>query len=164
MHWYHYRNTAGLLPKEAFEVRIHFDWIVWWSVVMHYLLWQRQFSMMCLLFSDMLAYGCTRLEIGVQSVYEDVARDTNRCAGNCVSRVATLLNSYERPTVDKAQPKCLIFVSQGSHCSRCHGIISNGKRRRFQGRHSHDAWPSERWPGTRHWPVYCKNNTLKYKH
>ena len=24
-------------------------------------------------------YGCTRLEIGVQSVYEDVARDTNRC-------------------------------------------------------------------------------------
>ncbi|XP_029966606.1 elongator complex protein 3 [Salarias fasciatus] len=28
--------------------------------------------------SDMLGYGCTRLEIGVQSVYEDVARDTNR--------------------------------------------------------------------------------------
>ncbi|XP_062927627.1 elongator complex protein 3 [Mobula hypostoma] len=28
--------------------------------------------------SDMLHYGCTRLEIGVQSVYEDVARDTNR--------------------------------------------------------------------------------------
>lgn len=28
--------------------------------------------------SSMLAYGCTRLEIGVQSVYEDVARDTNR--------------------------------------------------------------------------------------
>ena len=27
----------------------------------------------------MLEYGCTRLEIGVQSVYEDVARDTNRC-------------------------------------------------------------------------------------
>ncbi|GAB5570343.1 elongator complex protein 3 isoform X2 [Prionailurus iriomotensis] len=27
---------------------------------------------------DMLTYGCTRLEIGVQSVYEDVARDTNR--------------------------------------------------------------------------------------
>ena len=26
----------------------------------------------------MLMYGCTRLEIGVQSVYEDVARDTNR--------------------------------------------------------------------------------------
>ena len=26
----------------------------------------------------MLKYGCTRLEIGVQSVYEDVARDTNR--------------------------------------------------------------------------------------
>lgn len=28
--------------------------------------------------SSMLMYGCTRLEIGVQSVYEDVARDTNR--------------------------------------------------------------------------------------
>ncbi|KAI3387091.1 hypothetical protein SNEBB_006793 [Seison nebaliae] len=28
--------------------------------------------------SDMLIYGCTRLEIGVQSIYEDVARDTNR--------------------------------------------------------------------------------------
>lgn len=28
--------------------------------------------------SDMLKYGCTRLEIGVQLVYEDVARDTNR--------------------------------------------------------------------------------------
>ena len=28
--------------------------------------------------SCMLAYGCTRLEIGVQSIYEDVARDTNR--------------------------------------------------------------------------------------
>lgn len=29
-------------------------------------------------FSEMLSYGCTRLEVGVQSVYEDVARDTNR--------------------------------------------------------------------------------------
>ncbi|KAH8829204.1 histone acetyltransferase ELP3 [Flagelloscypha sp. PMI_526] len=28
--------------------------------------------------SQMLRYGCTRLEIGVQSVYEDVARDSNR--------------------------------------------------------------------------------------
>lgn len=27
---------------------------------------------------QMLRYGCTRLEIGVQSIYEDVARDTNR--------------------------------------------------------------------------------------
>ena len=30
--------------------------------------------------SSMLTYGCTRLEIGVQSVFEDVARDTNRYA------------------------------------------------------------------------------------
>jgi len=28
--------------------------------------------------ADMLLYGCTRIEIGVQSVYEDVAKDTNR--------------------------------------------------------------------------------------
>ncbi|XP_017785292.1 PREDICTED: elongator complex protein 3 [Nicrophorus vespilloides] len=35
--------------------------------------------------SDMLNYGCTRLEIGVQSVYEDVARDTNR--GHTVAEV-----------------------------------------------------------------------------
>ncbi|KAF2860940.1 ELP3 family histone acetyltransferase [Piedraia hortae CBS 480.64] len=35
--------------------------------------------------SDMLRYGCTRLEIGVQSLYEDVARDTNR--GHTVTAV-----------------------------------------------------------------------------
>eukprot|EP01026_Neomeris_dumetosa_P077693 TRINITY_DN8389_c1_g1_i3.p1 TRINITY_DN8389_c1_g1~~TRINITY_DN8389_c1_g1_i3.p1 ORF type:complete len:563 (-),score=68.16 TRINITY_DN8389_c1_g1_i3:309-1997(-) len=28
--------------------------------------------------AQMLQYGCTRLEIGLQSIYEDVARDTNR--------------------------------------------------------------------------------------
>jgi len=28
--------------------------------------------------NDLLAYGCTRLEVGVQSIYEDVARNTNR--------------------------------------------------------------------------------------
>ena len=33
----------------------------------------------------MLQYGCTRLEIGLQSVYEDVARDTNR--GHTVAAV-----------------------------------------------------------------------------
>ena len=27
---------------------------------------------------DMLSYGCTRLEVGIQSIYEDVAKDTNR--------------------------------------------------------------------------------------
>ncbi|KAI3428707.1 hypothetical protein D9Q98_007531 [Chlorella vulgaris] len=35
--------------------------------------------------SHMLAYGCTRLEIGLQSTYEDVARDTNR--GHTVAAV-----------------------------------------------------------------------------
>lgn len=33
----------------------------------------------------MLSYGCTRLEIGLQSIYEDVARDTNR--GHSVAAV-----------------------------------------------------------------------------
>uniref|UniRef100_A0A0A9Y013 Elongator complex protein 3 n=1 Tax=Lygus hesperus TaxID=30085 RepID=A0A0A9Y013_LYGHE len=40
--------------------------------------------------SDMLRYGCTRLEIGVQSVYEDVARDTNR--GHTVRAVCESFN------------------------------------------------------------------------
>ncbi|CAI4212875.1 unnamed protein product [Parascedosporium putredinis] len=36
--------------------------------------------------TSMLRYGCTRLEVGVQSLYEDVARDTNR--GHTVAAVA----------------------------------------------------------------------------
>ncbi|RVE41643.1 hypothetical protein evm_013706 [Chilo suppressalis] len=43
--------------------------------------------------NKMLLYGCTRIEIGVQSVYEDVARDTNRghtvesvCESFCLSK------------------------------------------------------------------------------
>ena len=35
--------------------------------------------------SEMLGYGCTRIEIGVQSVYESVARETNR--GHTVASV-----------------------------------------------------------------------------
>lgn len=35
--------------------------------------------------SEMLSYGCTRIEIGVQSIFEDVARDTNR--GHTVAAV-----------------------------------------------------------------------------
>ena len=38
----------------------------------------------------MLSYGCTRIEIGVQSVYEDVAKDTNR--GHTVEAVC---NSFQ---------------------------------------------------------------------
>ena len=37
--------------------------------------------------SDLLSYGCTRLEVGVQSIYEDVARDSNR--GHTVESVKT---------------------------------------------------------------------------
>ncbi|XP_057460125.1 elongator complex protein 3-like [Actinidia eriantha] len=38
---------------------------------------------------QMLSYGCTLLEVGVQSTYEDVARDTNR--GHTVAAVADCL-------------------------------------------------------------------------
>ncbi len=38
--------------------------------------------------TDMLSYGCTRLEMGVQSIYEDVARDTNRGHTVAVRRLA----------------------------------------------------------------------------
>lgn len=38
----------------------------------------------------MLSYGCTRIEIGVQSIYEDVARDSNR--GHTVAAVC---NSFQ---------------------------------------------------------------------
>ncbi|KAM0686714.1 Elongator subunit, partial [Conglomerata obtusa] len=40
--------------------------------------------------TKMLNYGCTRIEIGVQSVYEDVAFDTNR--GHTVSSVCETFN------------------------------------------------------------------------
>ena len=40
--------------------------------------------------SDLLFYGCTRLEVGVQSIFEDVARDTNR--GHTVESVKTCFN------------------------------------------------------------------------
>ena len=33
-----------------------------------------------------MSYGCTRLEVGMQSVFEDVARDTNR--GHMVKAVS----------------------------------------------------------------------------
>jgi hypothetical protein len=38
----------------------------------------------------MLSYGCTRIEIGVQSIYEDVAKDTNRA-----HTVAAVCNSFQ---------------------------------------------------------------------
>ena len=37
----------------------------------------------------MLGYGCTRIEIGVQSIYESVARETNRR-----HTVAAVCNSF----------------------------------------------------------------------
>ncbi len=51
--------------------------------------------------SDMLAYGCTRLEIGVQSVYEDVARDTNRS-----EFVAFIIRAMPQTRLEN---ECLVF-------------------------------------------------------
>ncbi len=43
--------------------------------------------------SDMLSYGCTRLEIGLQSIYEDVARDTNRSVRRALGETALIRSS-----------------------------------------------------------------------
>ncbi|GEQ72327.1 hypothetical protein JCM33374_g6014 [Metschnikowia sp. JCM 33374] len=48
--------------------------------------------------SDMLKYGCTRLEVGVQSVYEDVARDTNR--GHTVKSVCETFAVAKMPFIE----------------------------------------------------------------
>jgi elongator complex protein 3 len=58
----HDRDTARLLPQAPSQVKRT----------------SPSFLGLLRFLSQMLRYGCTRLEIGVQSVYEDVARDTNR--------------------------------------------------------------------------------------
>ena len=60
--------------------------------------------------SCMLQYGCTRLEIGVQSVYEDVARDTNRC-------VLSHLFGYNTQSKCEynAQAKCVVQDSKSKN-------------------------------------------------
>ena len=50
----------------------------------------------------MLRYGCTRLEIGVQSVYEDVARDTNRQVIHVLVLVHGIKNQLEMKITKKA--------------------------------------------------------------
>lgn len=84
---------------------------------------------------DMLAYGCTRLEIGVQSVYEDVARDTNR--GHTVSR--------RRGWSERC-------AGQGSLRD-----LPHGQGHGLQGGHPHDAQPPQRahrpGPGAGEWPL-----------
>ena len=67
----------------------------------------------------MLNYGCTRLEIGVQSVYEDVARDTNR--GHTVRAVSESFHMGKGKLVSYVLFKMVVF--------RC----------RFQGCCSYDA-------------------------
>jgi elongator complex protein 3 len=67
----HDRDTAGLLPEATSKA----------SAPLPILQRFHARLMVCCrlgVYSQMLRYGCTRLEVGVQSVYEDVARDTNR--------------------------------------------------------------------------------------
>ena len=64
----------------------------------------------------MLNYGCTRLEIGVQSVYEDIARDTNRYGYKC--KVKALHNKlcvsgYKLEKEDEATFYYLLFINLG---------------------------------------------------
>ena len=81
MHWYHHRNPSRLLSQSTSEVRVNTAGAEERPIERERLL------------SDMLAYGCTRLEIGVQSVYEDVARDTNRCVLPAVLLLTDMLIS-----------------------------------------------------------------------
>lgn len=57
----------------------------------------------------MLTYGCTRLEIGVQSTYEDVARDTNR--GHTVAAVEDCFRLAK-----DAGFKVIIYFVAGTTC------------------------------------------------
>ncbi|NWZ44655.1 ELP3 protein, partial [Brachypodius atriceps] len=54
--------------------------------------------------SSMLAYGCTRLEIGVQSVYEDVARDTNRSGRARFQGIPAGMDLKSRPVPTSVPP------------------------------------------------------------
>ena len=54
----------------------------------------------------MLSYGCTRLEIGLQSIYEDVARDTNR--GHSVAAVGDCFRLAKNAGFKVAL--CLLFI------------------------------------------------------
>lgn len=71
---------------------------------------------------DMLSYGCTRLEIGVQSTYEDVARDTNR--GHTVS--AIMINYT------------ILLYTVPPGCCRLR-LLSYIKGHGLQSSHTHDA-------------------------
>ena len=97
--------------------------------------------------SAMLSYGCTRLEIGLQSTYEDVARDTNRghtvaAVGECfqlakdagfkVRRCGHLQIVHVRP-----RGSCLC-ISRMSQCLWSRGC---------PGRRPHDARPAKCWLG-----------------
>ena len=59
--------------------------------------------------TQMLSYGCTRIEMGVQSVYEDVARDTNR--GHSVAAVKTCFQYETPPCTDLFVPICRLQMS-----------------------------------------------------
>ena len=70
----------------------------------------------------MLMYGCTRIEIGVQSIYEDVARDTNRghtvaavchsfhLAKDCGFKVIPLLTALSYNVIDWRQPQVVTHM------------------------------------------------------
>jgi elongator complex protein 3 len=74
----------------------------------------------------MLSYGCTRIEIGVQSVYEDVAKDTNRCVspshrGRCPIAACLAPSSNRLPSPPSSSP--LIRTRRGhSVASVCHSF------------------------------------------
>lgn len=82
--------------------------------------------------SDMLSYGCTRLEIGVQSVYEDVARDTNRFRSSLIFRRLCFFMPFQFFT-------CVCIYLQRAHRAGGLRLFFNCKRCRLQGSRAHDA-------------------------
>ena len=92
--------------------------------------------------SAMLSYGCTRLEIGLQSTYEDVARDTNRghtvaAVGECFELaknagfkvVAHLMVRGLTPSISLCLYPCLLLA----HC--CAHLIARLAQCRLGARH-----------------------------
>jgi hypothetical protein len=82
--------------------------------------------------TQMLSYGCTRLEIGLQSTYEDVARDTNR--GHTVAAVA----------------ECFHLAKDAGFKVRVggwgYGVARQGRAGQRRGRCCADIAPKARWP------------------
>jgi hypothetical protein len=127
--------------------------------------------------TDMLSYGCTRLEMGVQSIFEDVARDTNRGhtvqvgCGWCRRAVWRLrcgcAATSPQPRARGVPPADGVLACPTLPASRTHtlppchsrfcptptpgreGVLCGRQGCRLQGGVPHDAGPAQRGLGAR---------------